>query len=112
MENAAARTAAADAEDNRINEHAQALLLELPGEVRPQVLATKFPRIVNRIAELWRRPTVLDRYFDELLVDDRGGRSGFPLDVLFDITALKEHYQTKVYPRQLAQGTWDPRNRI
>ena len=91
---------------------AEALLRSVPADCQPRVLAEKFPRILNRMAEIWRRPSLMDAYFDELLVDTRGGRQGFPLDVLFDITSLKEHYQRDVFPRHLEKGEWDPRNRV
>ena len=53
----------------------------------PYVLEQRFARIVNRIAELWLTPQ-LDRYFEELLMDRRGGRQGFPADVMTDLMAL------------------------
>lgn len=91
---------------------ARAMMAALPDDVRPRELAEQFPRIVNKMAEIWKRPVLMDRLFDDLLVDRRGGRQGFPLGVLFEITTLKDHYQTVLYPRSAEAGTWDPRNRI
>ena len=51
-------------------------------DVRPNALLAKFPRIANLIAALWRDPNSLRRYIDDLLVDKRGNRQGFPLDIL------------------------------
>jgi|SRR5690349_7085045 len=67
-------------------------------------LADRFPRIVNKLAQLWKRPYHADRYFDSLLHDTRGGRAGFPLPVLSEISSLYEHYRTNVFP--VAQDTW------
>lgn len=67
-------------------------------------LADRFPHIVNKLAELWMRPSYADRYFDELLHDTRGSRAGFPLAVLNEISDLYDHYRTKVFP--VRQDTW------
>ena len=61
----------------------------LPPDVRPNALLAKFPRIANLIAVLWRDPNSLRRYIDDLLVDKRGNRQGFPLDVLREFFALR-----------------------
>jgi hypothetical protein len=50
----------------------------LPYAVRPIELASRFPRIANSIAELWRRVARCEEYLDSLLVDHRGDRTGFP----------------------------------
>jgi hypothetical protein len=88
------------------------LVQSLPPELRPNATSRGFPHVVNRMAEIWRRPLQMDRYFDSLLVDERGGRKGFPLSVLFEITTLKDYYQTQLYPRTAEKGTWDPRSRL
>jgi hypothetical protein len=61
-------------------------------DVRPNALLAKFPRIANLIAALWRDPTSLRRYVDDLLVDKRGNRRGFPLDILSELFALRAYY--------------------
>ncbi len=64
----------------------------LPDDVRPNTLLAKFPRIANLIAVLWQDPRSLRRYIDDLLVDKRGNRQGFPLDVLRELFALRAHF--------------------
>ena len=64
----------------------------LPPHVRPNALLAKFPRIANLIAVLWRDPNSLRRYVDDLLVDKRGNRQGFPLDILSEVFALRAYY--------------------
>jgi len=84
----------------------KALLVSIPELEKPKKLAEAFPRIVNRMAALWAAPAEMNRYFEELLTDTRGGRQGFPLGVLMELTSLKDYYQTKVAP--LAKGdVWD-----
>lgn len=67
-------------------------LATLPKEVRPNALALKYPRIANRIAEIWNRPVQCERYLDDLLMDLRGDRQGFPQDVAANIASLKGHF--------------------
>lgn len=53
----------------------------------PYRLEERFARIVNRIGALWLTPQ-LDHYFDDLLVDRRGGRQGFPAEIMSELMAL------------------------
>lgn len=53
----------------------------------PAALEAKYARIFNRIMELWETAE-LEEYFSDLMVDKRGGRQGFPPDVLNDILTL------------------------
>jgi hypothetical protein len=92
-------------DDLELNGEGQALLDSLDSVLRPKELAASFPRIVNQMARLWRRPREMDKYFDGLLVDTRGNRHGFPLKVLMELTTLKEHYQTTAFPS--GESIWD-----
>ena len=67
-------------------------LAGLPPSVRPLALATKFPRVVNRIAQEWREPSVCRLDFDDLVYDRRGTRRGFPPDVYVELLALRDYY--------------------
>ena len=67
-------------------------LTSLPPDVRPLALATKYPRIVNRIAVAWAEPSTCRANFDDLVYDNRGDRQGFPPDVHRDLLALREYY--------------------
>jgi len=93
-------------DDLELNAAGQALLASIEESTRPKELAAAFPRIVNRIASLWKSPRQMDRYFEELLTDNRGGRRGFPLGILMELTALKEYYQTKVFPFLKSDDVW------
>lgn len=65
-------------------------LRSLPGLAYPQQLVNLFPRIANRVAALRQQPDELRVYFDHLENDHRGGRKGFPFDVMLEIMALRE----------------------
>jgi hypothetical protein len=64
----------------------------LPHRVQPHALCSFYPRIANLIAAMWADREALRTYFDELLVDRRRGRRGFPLDVLNDLRVLQEYH--------------------
>jgi len=65
----------------------------LPQEVVPNALLAKFPRIGNLLAVLWDDPNSARRYLDDLLVDKRGNRQGFPLDILRELLAMRAYYE-------------------
>jgi hypothetical protein len=67
-------------------------LASLPPNLRPLALASKFPRVANRIAQEWGEPSACRRDFDELVYDKRGARRGFPPDVYVELLALRDYY--------------------
>ena len=69
-----------------------AWLRSLPKDVRPMALVTQFPRIANLLALQWSKPPDCCAYFDDLLVDHRGSRKGFPADVNRDLQTLRDYY--------------------
>ena len=92
-------------DDLELNPIARAWLDTLAEADRPKELVRRFPRIVNRIARLWKIPLQMDRCFDDLLTDNRGNRQGFPLPVLTELSSLKDYYNTKVFPAR--RSVWD-----
>jgi hypothetical protein len=80
------------------------LMLQLEKSVPVNALADRFPHVVNKLAQLWRRPFHADRYFDDLLHDKRGGRIGFPLAVVIEISELHNHYRANVFP--VREDSW------
>ncbi len=69
----------------------------LPKEIRPRALAEQFPRLANLIAVNWNSPHDCSAFISSLLVDQRGGRRGFPGDVSQDIQNLRMYY-TRLHP--------------
>ena len=66
---------------------------QLPPEVYPGVLALQFARIVNLIAMQWHDRDRCESYFKDLLIDQRGGRQGFPAPVRRDLVNLWAYWQ-------------------
>src|SRR5437667_4949305 len=82
-------------DDLELNAAGQALLASIEESARPKELAAVFPRIVNRMAKLWKTPREMDRYFESLLADTRGNRQGFPLKILMELGTLSDYYKVK-----------------
>jgi len=78
---------------------------KLPRQAQPFQTAARFPRIVNELAGLWQTPQRCRAYFDQLLLDHRGDRQGFPLPIASELAALKDYYDSVVHPTQ--QTVWD-----
>src|SRR5262245_57489967 len=96
---------APDSADTQLTAEAHALLSSLDDSVRPTELAARYPRIVNRIARDWRQPKQVDRYLQDLLVDTRGKRQGFPLRIVMEVSTLREHCAAG--GPACAAGLWD-----
>ncbi|WP_052135226.1 hypothetical protein [Collimonas arenae] len=64
---------------------------KLPADIKPWELARYFPRVTNELAAIWARPTMCEQFLDQLLLDNRGNRKGFPEKVIREIMVL-QHY--------------------
>ena len=80
-------------------------LAELPEEVRPNLLPLRFPRMANAISRRWVDRRACLAYLDDLMIDKRGNRRGFPDEIMEELVALKNYFQTVVYP--VPQTVWD-----
>jgi hypothetical protein len=69
-------------------------------------LLPNYPHVLNRMAELWAHPRFMTQYFEELLLDSRGGRSGFPLEAIAELTRLRSYYQARVSPVKPTVDVW------
>ena len=99
------RRRAPEKDSPELSAEAQALLASIEESARPNELAAAFPRIVDRMASLWKTPPQMNRYFEQLLTDSRGVvRKGFSLGILMELTTLKDYYQTQ-FPTQ--HNVWD-----
>jgi hypothetical protein len=63
------------------------------GDNYPYALEEHFDRILIKIEQLWQTPEIHD-YFSGLIIDSRGGRQGFPKDVMEDILRLRKVRQS------------------
>jgi len=75
----------------------QRWLDSLPVESRPQALVKQFPRLANLIAANWSSPSDCSEFIYSLLHDRRGGRRGFPREVMDDIIILRM-YLARLHP--------------
>lgn len=86
-------------------------LRRLPARRRPLRLCTDFPRVANRIAWCWNDRHLSEQLLEDLLVDRRGGRQGFPLPVVRELQRLREfNAQQRVETRP--EGWWDRVTRL
>lgn len=76
-----------------------------PQEVYPQQLLASFPRIAARIAGLWGHREI-EAYFQDLMIDERGNRQGFPPEVLMDILRLRTYHRGLFPPQVRSVDTW------
>lgn len=65
-------------------------------ETSIEVLADRFPHVLNRLAATWGTPTEALALIDELLVDRRGNRHGFPRDALDELLRLQRCCVTRM----------------
>ena len=89
-------------EDRLLLSDTLAWLNALPLGARPRSLPQRFPRIANELCRLWVQPEALGHYLDELLVDRRGGRQGFPPLVREELEAIERCVERERAPFDLA----------
>ena len=65
-------------------------LQRLPPRRRPYRLCTSYPRVANRIAWAWPNEQVAAQVLNDLMVDSRGGRRGFPHWITRELRRLQE----------------------
>lgn len=80
----------------------------LPEYARPTLFCERFPRIVNQFAIVWADRRLCKLYFETLMGDDRGGRSGFGPEVRKEIVRLRVFYETSMTDAS-AEQDWKQR---
>jgi hypothetical protein len=75
-----------------LSDETAAWMAELPESARPRQLALRYARIANRICKLWPERLKCERFLDDLMTDQRGGRKGFPLQIANELATLRDHY--------------------
>jgi hypothetical protein len=91
--------------DAELSSKAQRWLGRLPADVRPYALSEKFPRIVNQLAACWADVGLIEHLLECLMLDQRGGRHGFPPEVADDISLLYDYHAVRV---ELVSAYGDP----
>jgi hypothetical protein len=85
-----ARRAPANPRDAKLSKLATNWCVRFDAEMRPVNLCRRYPRVANRLALCWEDSALTARIFQDLLVDRRGGRRGFPPEVQRELLALRE----------------------
>lgn len=81
-------------------------LLDGREELYPHVLEQEYPRILAKILELWDSNDA-EAYFNELLIDDRGDRAGFPPKAASEIIHLSLIHSKQLTPTQPRIDPWE-----
>lgn len=68
--------------------------------LRPTKLQALFPHVLNRLAAVWHQPAQFERQMEELLLNTRETRAGFPLEIVAELTVLREYYRTVLHPQE------------
>lgn len=77
---------------------AQRILAQLPADVSLAAGCARYPHAVEKLLKHWHNPKEFRLTIDAMLIDTRGGRQGFPFDVLSEFGRLREHYDLRVDP--------------
>lgn len=76
-------------------------------DIYPKELEQQYPRVLNRIIELWYSPKI-DDYFTDLLVDTRGDRQGFPPEVASELFKLSQFHAKLRSQKQQSTAVANP----
>jgi hypothetical protein len=80
--------------DKALRPDAKIWLSLLPEESKPKELCATYPRIANRFAMIWTNRPAVRSYFDDLLIDKRGGgRIGFSPRIKDELERLRAYHE-------------------
>ena len=83
-------------QDRTLTAGARQWLRSLPARERPLALCSMYSRLANRIAAAWADPVDTEAVFDELMIDRRGGRLGFPPLVASELMRLHRLHEQRL----------------
>ena len=75
-----------------LGDEARAWMSGLPEAVQPRQLALRYARLANKLCKVWTAQAQCERLLDDLMMDRRGGRKGFPLQVANELATLRDYY--------------------
>src|SRR4051812_29773373 len=78
--------------EHELHERTIRWLATLPRRVRPLATGSKFPRVVNRICDLWSQCEYTRLYLQSLLIERRADRRGFPPEIRQELETLQQYY--------------------
>ena len=76
----------------------QQILAQLPASLSLGRSSSRYPQADEKLLKHWRNPAEFRLALDGMLMDSRGGRQGFPFDVVSEFSALREYYDQYVSP--------------
>ena len=76
-------------QDAVLSSLARAWQESLPPPYRPNHLCAQYPRVANRLALCWNDAGLVSKVLDELVVDHRRSRTGFPPEVSEELIQLR-----------------------
>lgn len=82
-----------------LSQPARRWLLSIPRRYRPRALARQYPHVINKLTMMWGDRGLVEGYFADLVVDQRGGRRGFPSEVTAEILRLHAYFLGLMDPR-------------
>jgi hypothetical protein len=91
----------------RLSREAVRLLMTLQMVRQVPRLATEFPHVLDRLAELWDRPQDTEGYFIELMLADRNGRNCFDLPTMQELSALRDRHCERLPSLDFCTGQLD-----
>ena len=86
-----------------ISQRSMQVLASLPSSFQMHETRKIYPHVMNRISDAWHDPEFFFHVVRNLLLDQRGGRAGFPFSVLAEVTNLREYYFSTVRPELRAK---------
>lgn len=82
-------------------------LLEQRTEFYPHTLESDYPALLDRMQLLWGTPE-FDTYTGELMLSNRSGRQGFPIQVAMELFHLTELHKSQMERRHPSRkDIWD-----
>ena len=70
----------------------KALMEQLAGKLCLRMTARDFPHVINKLAPFGYQPERMVGCVDDLLIDDRPNRDGFPFAVVAELSELRAFY--------------------
>ncbi len=90
--------------DRLLSKAARLWVRSLPARLRPLALCSGYARIANRLAVVWDDPLQTEALFDDMLIDHRGGRRGFPPLVATELMRLHHFHERRLGPPSRLDG--------
>jgi hypothetical protein len=93
--------AALPARSPELSEAATRLLDMVVRKCPMREVPARFPRVLNQIAAIWSKPLEVECALEQLLMDCRGSRAGFPPEVLVELLALRDYNAGRTIPKKI-----------